>query len=72
VIVAAASPAAGLIADCDAARAAIAAYNAEAGRDRPGELVALFEGERLAFECVASSRARTPRGIAEKAKLLAD
>ena len=60
-----------LIAACAAGRAAVAAYNAEAEKDMPGDdLARLFERERLAFECVAATRARTPRGIAEKALLL--
>jgi hypothetical protein len=60
-----------LVAACAAVRAAVAAYNAEAERDEPGaELAALFERERLALECVAATRARTPLGIAEKAMLI--
>jgi hypothetical protein len=61
-----------LIAACAAARAAVAAYNLEAEKDEPGEvLAALFDRERLTLECVAATRSRTPRGIAEKAILLA-
>jgi hypothetical protein len=68
---AAASPEGVLIAACAAVRAAMAAYNAEAEKEEPGELLAaLFDRERLAIECVAATRARTPRGIAEKAVLL--
>ena len=58
---------AALIVACAGARAAVAAYNAEAERDEPGDLAGLFERERLALECVAASRARTPAGIAEGA-----
>jgi hypothetical protein len=65
------SPDAVLIAACAAARAAVAAYNAETEKDEPGdELNALFDRERLALECVAATRARTPRGISEKALLI--
>ena len=54
-----------------AARASVAAYDAEAAKDDPGDALAVhFERERLALECVAATRARTPRGIAEKALLL--
>ena len=60
----------GLVIACRTARAAVAAYDAEAGKDEPGDLSALFDRERLALECVAATRARTPRGIAEKALLL--
>ena len=64
-------PDAVLEAACAAARTAVAAYDAEAGKDEPGAvLAALFERERLALECVAATRAKTPRGIAEKALLL--
>jgi len=62
-----------LAAACATARAALAAYNAEAEKDEPGDdLPRLFERERLALECVAATRERTPRGIAEKALLLDD
>jgi hypothetical protein len=65
------SPDAALFAACTAARAAVAAYDAEAGKNESGDaLAALFDRERLALECVAATRARTPRGIAEKALLL--
>ena len=65
------SPDAVLIAAGTAARAAVAAYDAEAAKDDPGDALAVhFERERLALECVAATRARTPRGIAEKACLL--
>jgi hypothetical protein len=54
-----------------AARAALAAYNAEAEQDEPGdELTAPFDRERLALECVAATRARAPLGISEKALLV--
>ena len=64
------SPDVVLIAACAAARAAVAAYDAQADKDDPGDLGPLFDRERLALECVAATRARTPRGIAEKARLL--
>jgi hypothetical protein len=65
---AAPSPDAVVIAACATARAAVAAYDAEAGKDETGDaLPAVFDRERLALECVAATRARTPRGIAEKA-----
>jgi hypothetical protein len=67
------SPDAVLIAACAAARAAVAAYNAEAEKDEPGEVLSpLFEQERLALECVAVTSANTARGVAAKAALLAD
>lgn len=65
------SPDAVLMAACTAARIAWAAYEEEARKAKPGKrLDTLFERERLAFECVAATRAHTPRGIAEKAILL--
>jgi hypothetical protein len=64
-------PDAVLMAACAAARAAVAAYNAEAEKDELGdELAGLFDRERLALECVATTGARTPLGIAEKALLI--
>jgi hypothetical protein len=63
-------PDAVLVAACATARAAVATYNAAAEQDEPGDLTALFDRERLAVECVAATRARTPRGLAEKAALL--
>jgi hypothetical protein len=63
---------AALIVACAAARAAVAAYNAAAEKDEPGDLAGLFERERLGLACVAASRALTPAGIAEKALLLRD
>jgi hypothetical protein len=63
---------AALIVACAAARAAVAAFTAEAEKDEPGDLSALYERERLALECVAASRARTAAGIAAKALLLCD
>ncbi len=62
-----------LIAACAAARAAVAAYDAEAEKEVPGDgLADLYDRERLALECVASTRAHTPHGIARKALLLGD
>ena len=56
---------------CAAARAAVAAYDAEAEKDEPGDVLpALYGRERLALVNVAATRARTPRGISEKALLL--
>ena len=67
------SPDAVLVAACGAARAAVAAYNAEAEKAEPGDdLATLFERERLALECVAVTSARTARGVAAKAALRAD
>jgi hypothetical protein len=63
---------AALLAACDAVRAAVAAYNVWAEQNEPGDLSTLYERERLALECVAASRARTPAGIAAKALLLRD
>jgi hypothetical protein len=63
---------AALIVACEAARAAMAAFSAEAEKGEPGDLSALYERERLALECVSASRARTPAGIAAKALLLCD
>jgi hypothetical protein len=64
------SPDAVLIAACAAARAAVDACDDEAVNGAHGEAFApLFERERLALECVAATRARTPRGIAEKSLL---
>jgi hypothetical protein len=61
---------AALLTACVAARTAVAALNAEAAKDEPGDVSALFDRERHALECVAATRARTPRGISEKALLL--
>jgi len=60
-----------LIAACAAARAAVAAYNAAAEQDEPGDVLSpLFERERLGLECVAVTSAQTARGVAAKAVLL--
>ena len=64
------SPDAVLVTACAAARAAVDACDDEAVNGPHGEAFAhLFQRERLALECVAATRARTPRGIAEKALL---
>jgi hypothetical protein len=47
----------------------VAAYNAVAEQDEPGEILSpLFERERLALECVAVTSAKTAGGVAAKAK----
>ena len=67
------SPDAVLVAACVAARAATLAYVEAVDRDDPHEAMApLFERERNAFEAVAALKTNTARGVAEKARLLAD
>ena len=56
------SPDVVLIAACAAARAAVAAYDAQADKDDPGDLGPLYDRERLALECVAASGSRCGAG----------
>ena len=58
---------------CADARSATLAYIEAAERDEASDVMSrLFDRERLALECVAALKARSARGISEKAALLAD
>ena len=62
---------AGLIAACEAARAATEAYQRAAEQDEPGEVMsALLDRELAMISCVTATRAKTTVGLAAKAMAL--